>query len=232
MDGSKPELVTLGDLTLAPVVELAPYDFAAPERVSPGAQGTDEGWRAHWFASLADAGITGLMPLYPGSWLVTTRHLSESPALDAVLRGLLMLGDDSDEAQMRRNGALEGGFALFADGELVIKPSCCNGLYELCEWQEAAAHREPVWKDVWIGHPWISVRFREGRLILSDYHEGAPFLERWAVDPADLGRAVAAAQNDLEVFAGALRRSLRGLQGRAGARILARRLAGLEEPVD
>lgn len=109
---------------------------------------------------------------------------------------------------------------------MLIEPTCCGDLGNLSEWREAAAYRQSAWKMLWIGHPWISVRFGEGRLVFSEPHESDAPAARWAVNPGELGRAVAAAEAELEDFARRLEPVLDAM-GVAEARRTARSLAGL-----
>jgi hypothetical protein len=79
---------------------------------------------------------------------------------------------------------------------------------------------------VWVGHPWVSVRFDGTRLVLSGPHESQSPTARWAIRPEDLGRAVAAAEDELDAFARRLRLVLGDMRV-AGAGRIARQLAGL-----
>lgn len=96
----------------------------------------------------------------------------------------------------------------------------------LAEWRDAASYRQPDWKMVWIGHPWISVRFEAGWLVFSEPHESESPVGRWAVNPEEFGRAVAVAEDELEDFARRLVPVLEAM-GVAEAGGHARRLAGL-----
>jgi hypothetical protein len=79
---------------------------------------------------------------------------------------------------------------------------------------------------VWIGHPWLSIRFDAGRLVLSEPHESDAPTARWEVRPEELVRAVNAAEAELEAFVRRLRTVL-GDMGVADAGLAARKLAGL-----
>jgi hypothetical protein len=80
---------------------------------------------------------------------------------------------------------------------------------------------------LWIGHPWLSVRFEDGWLVLSETHESDSPVGRWAVRPDELGQALTAAEAGLEDFARMLGRALVDLGSGDRAKALARRLAGL-----
>jgi hypothetical protein len=122
---------------------------------------------------------------------------------------------------------LNGGFAFCCKGEVLAAPACCCDLGDLFEWRNAAVYRQPDWKIVWIGHPWLSARFDEGRLIFSEQHESSSPVARWIVHPEKLRQAVVKAEAELEDFANRLEPVLYGL-GIADEKRNARRLAGLE----
>jgi hypothetical protein len=122
---------------------------------------------------------------------------------------------------------LDGGLALRTDSEVLVEPTCCSDLGTLADWREAAGYRRPEWTMLWIGHPWLSVRFEGGFLVLSELHESDSPVGRWAVRPDELGRAISAAEAGLEDFARMLERALVTLGSGDRAEGLARRLAGL-----
>src|SRR5262249_28629379 len=80
-------IVVLDDVELIPVLKFEPFRFAAQTRTSPSGIFEDmpEEWYRYWLESLADSGITGLMPIYRGSWHVPTREFSDPALLGAVL---------------------------------------------------------------------------------------------------------------------------------------------------
>lgn len=66
---------------------------------------------------------------------------------------------------------MSGALAILVGGELQVDPNCCSDLGDLSEWREAADYRGSEWQMLWIGHPWLSVRFEDGLLVLSEPHE-------------------------------------------------------------
>lgn len=216
----------LGPVELAPVIELEPCAFATEERKSPS--GTDPAeWSRYWFDSLADSGVEGLTPIRTGSWHVATKQLgcpvTLSRILDAYIRswgGIEALSDPESRP------VFNGGLSLFADEQLLIEPACCSDLGNLSEWQTATEYGQPEWKMVWIGHPWISVRFENGNLLLSKPHESNIPVACWAVQPDELKKAVASAITELEDFSRRLRVIL-GDMCMANAVGFARMLSGL-----
>jgi hypothetical protein len=215
----------LHDVRLIPVVELEPSRFATRERPLPAGSSRGE-WDCYWRASLADSGLVGLPPLRPGSWHVPTTGFTDPALLGKFLEVTLQFWGPEVLSDPDGLPVLEGGLALYQGDAALAEPTCCVDLSNLADWREAAAYRGPGWQMLWIGHPWLSVRFDADRLILSEPHESDTPTARWAVTPDHLDRAIALAEEELERFAGRLRRGLEGLVGRE-APTLARKLAGL-----
>lgn len=101
------------------------------------------------------------------------------------------------------NPVLSGGLALRSPTQnMLVEPGCCADLGDSANWREAAGHRTAEWRMLWIGHPWLSVKYQAPWLILSDLHESeSPPQMRWAVSPEGLLKAVVNAENELERFA-------------------------------
>ncbi len=225
-------LTLLRDIRLVPVLELEPWGFAAQERRRPSGSllETPEWWGRFWHDCLADSGITGLSPLYPGSWHVRVRELEDGETLRKILRTLV--GDSIDleaPVDMEDCPVLEGGLTLFSERKLLVRPTCCSDLGNLSEWRDAAGYRDPEWRMLWIGHPWLSVRYEGNLLVISEPHESDTASARWAVDAGVLDRAVDAAEVELERFSRRLEQELVDLGSGDLARRLARRLAGLAD---
>jgi hypothetical protein len=224
------EVRRLRELMLEPVVELEPTRFATRTRSSPDASGEEAPaeWDQYWRASLADASIVGLTPVRPGSWHVPTRQLTDAVVTEKVVRGVIegwgeyaaLVGPDADPV-------LDGGLVLFAEQRVILEPACCGDLRNVADWRAAAAHRGSDWQTLWIGHPWVSVRFDEGRLLLSDPHEADEPLAAYALDPNEFMRAVEGAAAELELFSQWLVAAVAPIVGDALAPALGRQLAGL-----
>src|SRR5262245_32518256 len=84
---SVPSVLTLQDVELIPVLKLEPFNFAARARPMPAGYRWDmpEEWHRYWLASLADSGITGLMPLKKNSWHVPTSEFTNPAPLGKLL---------------------------------------------------------------------------------------------------------------------------------------------------
>lgn len=215
---------------LVPVIELEPGRFATQTRQSPGGSSHDmpDAWNRYWLDALADAGITGLRPLCPGSWHVPTKQLSRGPTLGRILSALIAHWGGMDTLTPDEALALSGGLALCDDrGGVLVEPQCCGDLGNRADWRAAATGREPDWATLWIGHPWISARFEGGWLILSEPHEGDSAAERWAVRPDALERSLTAADVELNRLANEMAATLNALGFSGDATGTAMMLAGL-----
>ena len=92
----------------------------------------------------------------------------------------------------------DGGLALLDErAGVLVEPTCCSDLGDSSGWASAVDSRGADWQMLWIGHPWLSIRFASGRLVLSEPHEGSPPVPRWTVDPERLRTAAAAARAEL-----------------------------------
>jgi hypothetical protein len=88
---------------------------------------------------------------------------------------------------------------------LIIEPQCCGDLSNIQEWREAVEYKGSTWRPLWIGHPWVSVRFFNGMLTISDYHEiddnnDNEIFPKFRVSPRDLQHAVNIAEYELGIF--------------------------------
>src|SRR5262245_35869700 len=120
-----------GSLTLLPVIELSPFDYAREERESPHVSAAEnpEAWSRHWLACLADSGITGVTPLSPGSWFVPVSRLREPEHLRQIFLAELRqreLSPDELQEPEEQLGALSGGYALCSGEEVLLPPGCCG----------------------------------------------------------------------------------------------------------
>jgi hypothetical protein len=220
--------VALDDIELIPAVELAPFDFAADGRSAPSGAYADmpEAWSRYWRDALADSGIGGLAPLHEASWYVPTSVFTDAALLGNVLE--VIFRNLPDQADMSDRMPLTGGLALRCRSEdVLIEPSCCGDLGNLADWRDVVGYRRSEWRMLWIGHPWLSVRYQAPGLIVSEPHESEDPTARWSVDPEALRAAVDAAETELARFAGQIAEALPSTDA-AHSRLLGRRLAGLD----
>lgn len=216
---------------LVPVIELEPYTFHGGTLSFPDATGADDppAGERYWRDSLARAGVTGVRNLRPGSWHAVVAELSDTATLARLLDAQIRAwGGPENLYDGGHAPALNGGLALRCETpELLIEPQCCADLAEAGNWAEAAAYRGTDWQMLWVGHPWLSVRFEDPLLVLSELHESETPTAAWAVDPAALHAEAATAQDVLAAFADRVRTALLSLGLTRDPDGTARRLAGL-----
>lgn len=195
--------IELRGIKLTPVIELEPGTFSTLLRSSPlgTVKEMTAEWEQYWRACLADSGISGINPIFPGSWHIATTEISSSQ-LEKYLRvvidgwGGISILNDPDSKRV-----LNGGLALSSgDFGIICMPTCCSDLGDIENWKEAASYQGSDWEVLWIGHPYLSMKFRKPWLLLSDLHESDAPVERWAVNPNEIGDAVKAAKAELFRF--------------------------------
>jgi hypothetical protein len=223
--------VVLEEIELIPVLKFEPFRFAAESRRSPSGIYEDmpEEWFRYWLESLADSGITGLMPIERGSWHVPTTEFADPALLRRVLevtfQNLSQAGFSIDLECL----PLDGGLALRCRSQVLIEPGCCADLGDVAGWRRAVGYRKAKWENVSNGHPWVSIRYDATRLILSDPHNGdnSP-TARWAVCPDQLRNAVLSAELEQERFAGQITSAMpSGYE--VDPHLMGRKLAGLAQ---
>lgn len=229
------QLTVLQNIALMPVLELEPWNFATQARTMPDSSTREvpDAWYRYWLDCLTDSEITGLEPLRSGSWHVSVGQLADKPdVLEKLLYffvndwGGIKVFSDPDQKPI-----FGGGLALCSGSDVLTEPTCCADLSNLFEWQKAATYRETSWSMLWIGHPWLSIRYEAPWLVISDPHESNRPAEHWAVSPDDFGLAVNAAEAYLERFAQSLRSTLEAM-GVEGIVECSQKLAGLHsQPV-
>lgn len=186
-------------------------------------------WDKYWRASLLDSNISGIDPIVPGSWHVSTSDI-DSAQLEKVLRviidgcgGMLSL-DDSDSKPV-----LSGGLALSAnEQDIIVEPTCCSDLGDIDNWKAAASYEKEEWEMLWIGHPWVSVKFQHPWLLLSELHESNDPVERWSVKPLELKEAIVSAESELFRFSERIASILDGWGYQGPTSEVSLMLAGLE----
>jgi hypothetical protein len=196
-------VIVLDGIELIPVLKFEPYNFGVDDRPMPSRPYKDmpEEWYRFWLESLADSGITGLMPVERGSWHVPTSEFTDPAVLRRVLEVIFRNLEEAGFSIDLECLPLDGGLALRCQSQVLIEPGCCADLGDVAGWRRAAGYRRAEWENVSNGHPWVSVRYDGPRLIISGPHQGEPPTPRWAVHPDQLQFAVVAAEVELDRFA-------------------------------
>jgi hypothetical protein len=221
------------NLSLVPVVEFAPGQYARQGRVYPQQTGDEapDAWRRYWLDCLSDSGIQGLVPLRPGSWLVPVRQLTDPHILRQLVRVEFKQISFSGSAEEADDvGTLSGGYALLDAGQLVIEPRCCGDLRNLKEWRDAALRQCDG--SFWIGHPMLHAAVKGEHVALREdemEHSGDMPLREWLLSPDALAQAIPDAAREQEAFSRRLEPILAERLDSSLVVPLARRLAGLDE---
>ncbi|MCA9041783.1 MAG: hypothetical protein KDA65_15625, partial [Planctomycetaceae bacterium] len=173
-------------------------------------------------------GFGHLTPIRSGSWHFRTSLFTESD-LTVILPAIFDEYSESIEAEEPdESGALYGGMALCDEnGGVLIEPTCCADLRNINSWNEAADYRKSTWQQVWIGHPWVSVKYEEPRLVFSDLHEHQDPVARWSICPEDLRFAIDQAEKELFQFSDKIGNSLRNIEYDGDVNVLSKNLAGV-----
>jgi len=213
-------------ISLEPVLELEPAQYAERERSSPERMGDEAPgeWEKYWRDCLADSGLGELPNLRPGSWQVPIRAIGVKE-LSAILAKSVHA--PLDKLDPKEDPVLDGGFALLEDGKPVVEAKCCGDLGDLGSWADLAAQVDESWNLFWIGHPQLSARRVGAWLELSEPREDTPPVPKWKVRPEDLDASVKAARVELERFVPTIVAALQKVPGLDGIEDLAWNLAGL-----
>jgi hypothetical protein len=124
-----------------------------------------------------------------------------------------------------------GGCVLRTEGRVMVEPQCCGDLGDFANWMDAVAYRSADWKQLWIGHPLISVRYADNVLVFSELHEPddgtALSSGEFAISPEVLERAMKQAVAELRLWASSMSLVLQRMTSLDDANQIARCLAGL-----
>lgn len=213
------------DAHLRPVLELGPGDFGSCPDLGPGPWTTQQS-DLYWRTCLAGSGIVDLEPVLPGRWLVSARDIAAPFPLNKILEAHFEGAEipvDLDEFS-----PLAGGFALCHGTQPFFLPTCCGDLANLAEWKKAATQRRDSPEMLWIGHPWLSTWFADGRLHIREEQEnGNPESPRTVrLRPEILETAIADADRELDHFLAKILTVLGAMPGPIPAHDIGRHLIG------
>jgi hypothetical protein len=94
----------------------------------------------------------------------------------------ILIEKELDDADIPENGteivgAFSGGLVVIIDDIHVIHHQCCGSISDYINWAEFLEKLPSEWSEIWIGHPWVYGRIRNGRIELSDYIEHTDSLD-------------------------------------------------------
>ena len=123
------------------------------------------GWDAYFADCLADAGVTGVKPVFPGCSFADAFAIIENEFMLRIIeeeletsRILELQHADGGQYDLNDVSPLEGGCVMHDGDELLIVPNCCGELVDLDNWK-AALRERPFDGTVWIGHPEAGISF-------------------------------------------------------------------------
>lgn len=145
------------------VIEISPYEFAKEEYPTPNVSKYEapEAWTAYWKYCLGDANLVDIEPICAGSY-----HVYLSELLDKNLS--IILDKQLQEPDLV---LFYGGVVLLEEHNLIIEPQCCADLKNHEDWNHFFAEKPKSWELIWIGHPWIYGRFKDGLFQITTYTE-------------------------------------------------------------
>ena len=171
-----------GPIELTLVLEIEPYHWS--DRALPQGPSRDhpEAWYTYFHQCMADAGITGIDPIRPGSHFVDAFSVVDNELIVRLIReeleesGLPGFPDDTgcqDAEDVEAVGMLTGGYALCSGHEVFLEPECCCDFSNLESWRQALAE-QPVSGTLWIGHPQAGIAFERDTVTITQGWEGGP----------------------------------------------------------
>jgi hypothetical protein len=152
-------MTTKVPMQLIPVISFEPSSFQTQQRELPHGSGDEYPfeWYHYWKNSLADSGITGIEPYYPGSWLVEINKLITS-ILEILLVKQHQIDQDWLKTDAENVSSLYGGY-IFSYETAHILPECCGSLMDIAHWEMASQWLDTTTETMlWIGHPYLMVK--------------------------------------------------------------------------
>ncbi len=105
-----------------------------------------------------------------GSNLVNIENIDDESLETIVVAKLTEVEfDDPDERGFVLS--FDGGIVLKKDDEVLIQPSCCGDMENIENWEKVIDNRSSGWAEMWIGHPWVLYKRKNGIISFSDYTE-------------------------------------------------------------
>ena len=159
------------DITILNTIELSPSDFAKEEYELPAFDSANdrEEWSQYWYRCLSDSGLGDVIPVELGSWFVDINRITDPQLHIIVQRYLRDVDADNYQEQVTW---MYGGLAIKKEEQVIISPSCCGDMRNLHEgWEEIERTDLDTWTILYIGHPWLHYRRRDGYIEFSDYTE-------------------------------------------------------------
>jgi hypothetical protein len=184
-----------GDIRLQSVIKIIPWNLFKLSGSKKIPRNTEKRY-AMWKEAMVKGGLESIEPIEVGSFYVPVSQLT-----DDVLQHIDASSHHIHPDKLWESFG-EGGEALLHDDKVLFLPMCCSEFGTLAEWEDVAAYRESEWAMVWIGHPWIYMKYDDGWLYFTDYTEGEADKAKvlYAIQPQKIAKAVKRAKPETEAF--------------------------------
>ncbi|BDD04567.1 hypothetical protein [Aureibacter tunicatorum] len=151
-------------------IEINPFDIADYDSPTHDHSNRNEVMYEYWKKCLASQGLERLEPVEKGSYFVDLNSVNDFE-LEVIIKNHI-----SDSAPYFENceddvGVFCGGIVVKDDESIILEPSCCGDLESLHFWEDILTKDYSIWKDLWIGHPWIYYKQINSSIVFSDYYE-------------------------------------------------------------
>ena len=136
-------------------IEIAPSLYTKNEYIYEEGLSREESrisYLAYLEKELSNSSLSGLKPIYPGSWHFDINQIKVNE-LKEIIKDHLKDIDLSDYEE--QCGCLCGGVVIKQDEKTMLTSSCCGDFSDLHNWEEIEEKLNDNWEHLWIGHPWV-----------------------------------------------------------------------------
>ncbi|MFM9402597.1 hypothetical protein [Myroides odoratimimus] len=184
-------------------IELPPFNYAKSDYQSPMGSTVEcpKEWSAYWHRSLSDSNLGHLVAIKEGSFLVDVNSMDEDALSVVIEKELEEIELEEYEDQIAK---LAGGIVVI-EGEVILQePMCCCDMDSCRDLLAIVESEEDTWIQLWIGHPWVFYRRRDGKVEFSDYTndmlEEEEIRVKWSIIEEDLVKELEQLDLELVIF--------------------------------
>ena len=185
-----------GDIRLQSVIKIIPWNLFKLHGSKKIPRNTEKRY-VMWKEAMVKGGLESIEPIEVG-----TSYVAVSQLTDEILQQFKQATKGISKATQREYMEWASGEVLLHDGNIIFRPMCCSSFGALAEWKSVAAYQESEWAMVWIGHPWIYMKYEDGWLYFTDYTEdGTNHVDvLYAIEPEQIAQAVKMAEPETQAF--------------------------------
>lgn len=157
-------------MKLINTIEISPYEYANENYETPDGsfKKAAEAWDHFWKKCLSDSQLGNLSAIKKGSFLVDISSITDNELEIIIQHELQNVDLEYYDDEIYR---LAGGIVLQFGDDFVIEPTCCGDIGNIQEWEEIFEAKTSIWKQLWIGHPWVFYKKENNQVHISDYYE-------------------------------------------------------------